>query len=304
MTAALILAAGKTARAGELDPQAPVGTISALQRVALVFQQAGIERVVVVCGEDGDQAKKLTAHMSLEFLESPGGADLLDNVKAGLAYLQDKCADVLISLVDVPLCSVETVRTLMEAEGPACAPSYHGSVGHPMLLRAEHIPAVLSYEGSGGLLGAVKAAGLPCRLVPVEDPGVLTNARTGEERTQLIEEHDLARLRLDFRVRLMREKAFYGPGTHQLLQLTEETGSLLEACRHMGISYSKGRKIIATTEQQLGYPVIESQQGGRTGGRSALTEQGKALIRGYAEFYTRAKQTLEELFQTYFGADL
>lgn len=301
MTAALILASGKTRQTGDLDPQAPVGTISALQRIALVFQQAGIERVVVVCGEDGDQAKKLTAHMSLEFLESPGSADLLDNVKTGLAYLQDKCAAVLISLVDAPLCSVETIHTLMRTEGPACVPSYHGSVGHPMLLRAQYIPAVLSYTGSGGVLGAVEAAGLPCRRVPVEDPGVLTADRTGGERTRLIEEHDLARLRPDFRVRLMREKAFYGPGTHQLLQLTEETGSLLEACRHMGISYSKGRKIIAVTEQQLGYSVIESQQGGRAGGRSALTEQGKALIRGYAGFYAEAKHALEELFNKYFG---
>ncbi len=301
MTAALILTAGRTARAGELDPQAPAGTISALQRVALVLQQAGIERIVVACGEDRDQAKKLAAHMNLDFLESSGGTYLLDHVKAGLAYLQDKCAAVLIALVDTALFSVETVRTLLEAEGPVCVPCYHGGVGHLMLLRAEQIPAVLSYTGDGDLLEAVKAVGLPYRLTPVEDPGVLTSAGEGEARTQLIEGHDLARLRPDFRVRLMREKAFYGPGTHQLLKMTEETGSLLEACRHVGISYSKGRKIIATTEQQLGYPVIESQQGGKTGGRSALTEQGKALIRSYAGFYAEAKQTLEELFQAYFG---
>lgn len=300
MTAALILAVERTSRKDAFEPRTQVGTISALQRIVLVFQRAGIERVVVVCDGDGDPAKKLTAHMNLEFLESPGG-DLLDSVKAGLSYLRDKCSAVLISPADVPLVSVETICTLMAAEGPVCVPSYHGSEGQPMLLHAEHFPAVLSYTGDGDLADAVKAAGLSCRMVPVEDAGVLAKFRAGEACTHLIEEHDLAQLRPDFRFRLMREKAFYGPGTHQLLQLTEETGSLLEACRHMGISYSKGRKIIATTEQQLGYPVIASQQGGRTGGRSALTEQGKALIRDYAGFSAEAKQTLEELFQKYFG---
>lgn len=108
------------------------------------------------------------------------------------------------------------------------------------------------------------------------------------------------KLQLDFRIRLSRERAFYGPGTHQLLQLTDETGSLLEACRRMGISYSKGRKIIALTEQQLGYPVVESQQGGKSGGRSSVTEAGKALIRNYAAFCTEAKGQLESLFQKYF----
>lgn len=269
----------------------------------MVFQQAGIERIVVVCGEDKDQAKKLTAHMNLEFLEAPGGADMPACLKAGLSYLQKKCTAVLVSRADVPLVCVETIRTLMAAEGPVCIPAYHGEAGRPILLRADQIPAVLAYTGSGGLSEAVRCAGLPCRLVAVEDQGVLA-AAPGEALTRLIEEHDLARLRPDFRFRLMREKAFYGPGTHQLLRLTEETGSLLEACRHMGISYSKGRKIIATTEQQLGYPVIESQQGGRTGGRSALTEQGRALVRGYNGFYAEAKQALEELFRKYFGPAL
>lgn len=108
------------------------------------------------------------------------------------------------------------------------------------------------------------------------------------------------KLQLDFRIRLSRGRAFYGPGTHQLLQLTGETGSLLEACRRMGISYSKGRKIIALTEQQLGYPIIESQQGGKSGGRSSVTEEGRTLIENYTELCAEARKQLETLFQKYF----
>lgn len=301
MTAALIITTGKAAQEGEFEPEKEVGTISAIQRVAMVFQRAGIERVVVVCEEENNQVEKLAAHMNLVFLHGHKNAGMLDNVKTGLAYLRDKCSAVLISRVDMPLFSVETVHKLMEAAQAVCVPSHHGSAGYPILLRAEHFQTVLSYEGNGGLSDAVAEAGLPVHMVSVEDEGILADIQDDEEiYSRLIAENDLTELHLDIRIRLMKERAFYGPGTHQLLQLTEETGSLLEACRLMGISYSKGRKLISKTEQQLGYAVIESQQGGKTGGRSIVTPQGKALISTYSSFCAEAKQCLDQLFQRYF----
>ena len=107
-------------------------------------------------------------------------------------------------------------------------------------------------------------------------------------------------LRLDAPFHLSKDRGFYGPGTHRLLQLTEETGSLLEACRRMGLSYSKGRKIILLTEQQIGFPVIERQQGGRSGGHSSLTEEGQKLMRCYHNFCMEAEEYLNELFQKHF----
>lgn len=296
MTAALIIATGKA-----LEPEKELGTISAIQRIAMVFQMAGIERVVVVCEEDKSQVEKLTAHMNLVFLHGRKDVEMLDNVKTGLTYLQGKCSAALISHVDVPLFSVETVRKLMDAEEAVCVPSHRGSMGYPILLRAEHFQWVLSYEGEGGLSAALSASGLPLHMVLVEDEGVLADIQDTETCSQLIAEHDLAELHFDLRIRLMKERAFYGPGTHQLLQLTEETGSLLEACRLMGISYSKGRKLISKTEQQMGYAIIESQQGGKTGGRSNVTAQGKALMAAYSGLHAEAKQCLQQLFQKYFA---
>lgn len=87
---------------------------------------------------------------------------------------------------------------------------------------------------------------------------------------------------------------------HQLLQLTQETGSLLEACRCMGISYSKGCKIISNLEQNMGCPVLERTRGGREGGASTVTEAGQELIRSYAAFCKEAKEYLTELFPKYF----
>lgn len=300
MIAALIITTGKNPWKGGFEPEKEIGTISAIQRIAMIFQMAGVERVVVVCEEDNNQVEKLAAHMNLVFLHGQKSAEFLDNVKVGLSYLQDKCSAALISHVDVPLFSVETVHKLIATQEPVCIPSHRGSEGYPVLLRAEYFQAVLSYEGTGELPEALSASGLPPHMVSVEDEGILTDIQDADISSHLIAEHDLAELHFDLRIRLMKERAFYGPGTHQLLQLTEETGSLLEACRLMGISYSKGRKLISKTERYLGYAIIESQQGGKSGGRSNVTAQGKSLMAAYSGFYTEAKQCLHELFQKYF----
>ena len=299
-TAALIITAGRTARGDAFEPGKEVGSLPAVQRAAMVFRRAGIERIVVVCGQDGGKTEKLAARMDLVFLRCAGDPEMLDCVKAGLAYLTGKCGEVLISPVDVPLFSTATVRRLMAAGGGVCVPVCRGQGGHPLLLGAEYFPAVLAYHGGDGLAGAVRAAGLHRREVEVEDEGVLANVRRGGPYPELVAGHDLSELRPVFTFRLAREQVFYGPGVHQLLGLTEETGSLLAACRRMGLSYSKGRKIIAVLDSQLGCPALETQQGGKTGGRSLVTGEARKLMDKYERFCAEAREQLGQLFQRHF----
>lgn len=301
MTAALIIAAGKTSHKSGFKPEKEVGTISAIQRIALLFQQAGIQRIAVVCGKEDNKTEKLVPHMNLVFLQNSGNGEMLDSIKTGLSYLQDKCTQVFISPVDVPLFSLKTVRALMAAGGDVCIPSCRGHHGHPILLRAGHFSSIISYTGENGLAGAIKVSGLHREIVEIEDEGVLSNIQKEEPSKELIQHHDLSEMRPSFRFRLHREQPFYGPGAHHLLQLVEETGSLSNACRHMGISYSKGRKIIFTLEQQFGVPVIESRQGGKDGGFSYLTEDARELMRRYDAFCEEAQNTLLLLFEKHFG---
>ncbi|MDR0468563.1 MAG: NTP transferase domain-containing protein [Peptococcaceae bacterium] len=303
MVAALIIAAGKNAHSNYFEPHRIVGSIPAIRRIVMVFQRAGIERVVVVCHKDGDQVEKLASYMNVTFLHSGGEADMLDNVKIGLDYLLDKCDEVIVTHTDVPLFSVETVQALIAAAGSARIPVYHGSGGHPILLHASLFQGILSYSGEGGLSGAMKASGVQPHLIDVEDEGVLINMRDQDGDMCLPSGHSLQGVHPAIRIRLYKEKAFYGPGAHQLLQLTDETGSVREACRCMGMSYNKGRGIISAMEQQLGYPVINSQQGGKTGGSSVVNEKGQELMRNYAAYSADAKRCLLELFEKHFGAN-
>ena len=123
-----------------------------------------------------------------------------------------------------------------------------------------------------------------------------------EEPHEISHEKDNLPLRPVFRFQLMRERRFYGTGAHQLLHLIEETGSLLTACRRMDMSYSKGRKVIANLEDQLGFPVIQSRQGGKTGGSSVLTAQATALMQRYDAFSAEAETALQAIFDKHFGS--
>lgn len=301
MTAALIVAAGKTNSKENFNPGKKVGTITAIERVALLFQKAGIQRIAVVCDTD-EQVKKLVPSMGLTFLPGSAGGDMFDNVKTGLSYLQGKCSEAFITYVDVPLFSIRTVNALLSSGGAVSIPAYHGRCGHPLLLRENYFPKILSYEGEGGLKGAIQAAGLEKRVVEVDDAGILSDIQKDPSYEALLPSHDIAQLRLGAQFRISRECTFYGPGVHLLLQLIGELGSLSDACRHMGISYSKGRKIIFTMEQQLGRPIIQSQQGGKHGGCSYLTETAQRMEQCYASFCAEANGALQELFQKHFSA--
>ncbi len=300
MKAALIIAAGKRSGRESFAPGLKIGTITAIQRIVLLFQQAGI-REIVVCGEE-EEVKKLVPSMNLVFLPCSEGEEMLENVQKGIEYLQKKAQEILVSHVDIPLFSVRTVEALLAAEGAVCVPSYQGKRGHPILLRQSSFSHILAYQGTGGLKGAIEASGLIRTIVQVEDPGIHGDVPEMDDYGKPLPDHDVGKIRLSYQFRIGREAVFYGPGVHQLLNLTQELHSLSDACRYMGISYSKGRKIIQTMEEQMNYAVLQSQQGGRGGGYSQLTPEAQDMTRRYESFVREAEGILQEVFAKHFDA--
>ncbi len=301
MTAALIVASGKRSDRDAFDPGRKVGSISTIRRIVLLFQLSGIKRIVV-CGED-EEVKKLVPSMNLVFLPAPVEGEMLDCIQMGIAYLQREATEVLVCHVDIPLFSTRTVSALLSAEGEICVPSCKGKHGHPVLLRSGCFSNILAYSSSGGLKAAIGASGFGRTIVEVEDEGILLGVQESQAYDKLLPDHDAGKLRLSFQLRIGREEVFYGPGVHQLLLLTQEQGSLADACKFMGISYSKGRKIVQTMEEQTGSPVLITRQGGKGGGYSKLTEEAKRVIRQYDALQMEAEKMLEDLFAKYFALE-
>lgn len=118
------------------------------------------------------------------------------------------------------------------------------------------------------------------------------------------EERETPREKKDFHLRVKlqinTDEPVLGPGVAELLELVEETGSMKEACRRMGMSYSKGWKITGRAEQELGYPLIFRSHGGRTGGSCSVTQEGLSLIRRYRALEEKVKEYASGIFKDIF----
>lgn len=107
-------------------------------------------------------------------------------------------------------------------------------------------------------------------------------------------------LRYHIKVRVFRKDRSFGPGVAELMRLVEETGSLSEACRRMEMAYSKGWKITKRAEEDLGFALMEGSRGGNHGGRTKLTEEGKAFLEKYENFLQEVEENTKKSFQKYF----
>ncbi|MGM9589175.1 MAG: NTP transferase domain-containing protein [Faecousia sp.] len=95
-------------------------------------------------------------------------------------------------------------------------------------------------------------------------------------------------------------KKFFGEGPCQLLRLVEETGSLRCAAASMEMAYSKALKLIKQAESALGFPLTERCAGGRDGGGSTLTPEGRAFLQQYEAYRDACVQVNRALYHRYF----
>ena len=110
------------------------------------------------------------------------------------------------------------------------------------------------------------------------------------------------RIRAGHRVFLHEHgESLFGPGTFDLLVLVDETGSLHQAAKLMGMSYNKAWRAMRQAEDHLGVKLLERRTGGSDGGGSVLTEDGVKLMERFRMFLDEADADLARLYQKYFG---
>ena len=301
-TGAVVVAAGMSSRMGDFKPMLSIGSISVAQRVVATLKQAGAARVVVVTGYNAEELERHLASSGVVFLrnENYRTTHMFDSALIGLRYLRDKCRQVLFTPVDIPLFTAATVDALLTSGAELACPVCGGPRGHPILMSANVIDRVLEDSGESGLDGALSRCGVPMTLVEVDDPGILHDADTPEDYRELLRMHNSQLTRPVVQVSICREKRFLDPRVAMLLTLTDETQSVRAACQRMQLSYSSGWNAINLLEAELGYPVVARTQGGQRGGRSSLTEKGRALLRAYEAYTLRLRAMADELFVQYF----
>lgn len=301
-TGAVIVAAGMSSRMGDFKPMLNIGSISIAQRVVATFQQAGVEKIVMVTGYNATALEKHLANNGIVFLrnEEYEHTQMFESAKIGLGYIQDKCDRVLFTPVDIPLFTAATVHALLESGAELACPVCQGETGHPILIASHLIDAILEDSGEGGLRGALDRCGEAMEQVPVSDLGVLHDADTPQDFKALLRYHNEQLVRPVVNVALAREKPFFDSQVAMLLELVDETQSVRTACARMQMSYSSGWNLIRRLESQLNMSLIERSQGGAGGGKSSLTPEGKRLTEAYRSYLAAVKESAADLYGQYF----
>lgn len=90
-------------------------------------------------------------------------------------------------------------------------------------------------------------------------------------------------------------EGFFGEGKCRLLKEIQLKGSLSAAAEELNISYRKAWGDLKKAEKGLGVKLIEKTRGGKGGGQTFLTEEGKILIKAYTEFKDQVNEFVNNI---------
>ena len=93
---------------------------------------------------------------------------------------------------------------------------------------------------------------------------------------------------------------FFGEGPARLLHGIEKTGSLRAAAMSMDMAYTKALKLIRNAENVLGFSLICRSAGGKDGGGSSLTTEGREWLARYEAYRNACMQANSRLYLEFF----
>ncbi|WP_407386384.1 NTP transferase domain-containing protein [Ruminococcus sp.] len=179
---AVIPAAGLSSRMGAFKPLLPLGDSTVIERtVSAVLPYAA--EIAVVLGNRADEVKEVLTkrfgnRVKIVINHEYRATDMLCSVQLGLRKL-GRCDGFFLLPGDMPLIGDGVFAALGDAFDQECRviyPTCSGRRGHPPLIPATLIPAILAYRGDGGLKAILRQASV--REVTCGDPAILFDLDT------------------------------------------------------------------------------------------------------------------------------
>lgn len=189
----LILTGGRSSRMGQPKALLPVDARdSFVSRLVRTLREAGVDDVVVVAAGDGpvDAIRRALAATPPEpriILNPDPSRGQLSSLLTGLEALDRPGLDaLLVTLVDIPLVGVSTVRALLEAYARTRAPIVRpirrrdSAHGHPVVFDRSVFEALRDADPQAGAKPVVRALEAAIENVPVDDSGAFVDIDTPE----------------------------------------------------------------------------------------------------------------------------
>jgi molybdenum cofactor cytidylyltransferase len=136
--AAIILAAGRSSRMGAFKPLLPWGKQTIIQSCINYLRAGGADQIVVVVGHRADEIRQHLNSASVTFaVNSDPDSEMTESIKQAVSQLADNVEATLITPVDYPAVSPETVARIISewSNGSRLIkPTYQNRGGHPVLI--------------------------------------------------------------------------------------------------------------------------------------------------------------------------
>ena len=82
----------------------------------------------------------------------------------------------------------------------------------------------------------------------------------------------------------------------ELLKAIDETGSLNDAMKKLGLTYRKTWDNLRKIEHELGFPLIKPTRGGAEGGSTVLTLEARIIIAAFEKFHQEYDAVIQNGF--------
>lgn len=178
---AVILAAGLSSRMDGFKPLLHIGEKSLLAHCHDLFSAVAIDEQVVVVGHHLSEIVAEASLLGLAWCENRDyRSGMFSSVRCGVSALSAGIDAFFLLPVDIPLVRAATLTAILAAfpahNDTVIFPTFVGRRGHPSLIPASLIPAILLQDGDGRL------EGLLCRQrgidLAVWDEGILLDVDT------------------------------------------------------------------------------------------------------------------------------
>ena len=200
MIPAIVLAAGASSRMGRPKALLPIGPAGKagetfLSRITHTLQEAGVEEIIIVLGNDAAAVRAAMSgpDRSVRLIENthPDQGQLSSLLVGLRAADRPGVRAVLVTLVDVPLVSADTVRTVLstykEIKGALIVrPARKGQHGHPVIFDRVLFQELRQADPAIGARSVVHAHHADVVDVEVPDAGAFTDIDTPEAYARFI----------------------------------------------------------------------------------------------------------------------
>jgi len=185
MISAVILAAGKSERMGQMKQLLRFGGSTILATTIDRYTNSVVDEVIVVLGHDAETVRPVISGRPLKVVVNTDYRQgISTSIITGLKNIDNHAGAVLIALGDQPLIDIGTINLLIAEfsnhEKGIAVPIYRERRGHPVIFSIKYKNELLSLIGDTGARDVIRRHLSDVLEVPVNNEAVCLDIDTPE----------------------------------------------------------------------------------------------------------------------------